>query len=203
MNDPPVIQYLNGDNAAAVANGNTYALDEGSNATVSDIDSNNFDGGTLVVTLTNPQAGDATGVQAVAPITRTSTAVSYFNGASTVQIATYTGVGTASQTYTFNANATPAAVQALVRALAFATNSTVAGTRNITYALSDGDGGMSTVTAASTVTVTLPNVAPVNAVPGPVAGTEDAASIAVAGISVADGDAGDQLYVTLSTTRAS
>jgi hypothetical protein len=63
------------------------------------------------------------------------------------------GEGTTDMVVTFNTNATPAIVQALVRSLTFKTINGAAGTRTLNFTVSDGDGGVSNP-ATKTINVT-------------------------------------------------
>jgi ELWxxDGT repeat protein len=56
---------------------------------------------------------------------------------------TSSGIGTSELIVVFNANATPAMVQQLVRAITFRTVGGAAGQRSVNFTVSDGDGGVS------------------------------------------------------------
>jgi hypothetical protein len=153
-NTAPTFTNLNGDAAAHTENV-PVRLDVGGNATVADAESANFDTGTLTVSITaNGQSGQD--VLSVANIGNgagqigvSGSAVSYGG----VQIGTFTGgTGGSNLVFTFDADATPAAVQALVRALQYNNTSDApnTATRTVTLVLTDGDGGTS---ATQTVTV--------------------------------------------------
>jgi hypothetical protein len=121
------------------------------NASVIDADSPNFATGALVVSII---AGGETANRLTltgGAFTLSGTAVNY-NG---TRIGTLTGSGYGSNQLSvqFNANATPAIVQALVRNIRFKTvGSTSNLARVITFSLTDGDGGTSN-TATKTVNV--------------------------------------------------
>jgi ELWxxDGT repeat protein len=134
------------------------------NAVVSDADSANFENGYLQVAITvNAHANDRLRIQNVGTgpgqIGVTDSQVTY--GGVTIGKRTG-GVGTTPAVVEFNQNATPAAVQALVRALTFITLGDAPSplTRTLTLKLSDGDGGISGV-ATKLVNVVAVNDAPV------------------------------------------
>jgi hypothetical protein len=162
VNDAPVLDL----NGGGMGNDATLAFSEGNGvtaiapaATVVD-DSADFDTGTLVVALTTVGTGDYLSILA-------GNGITIDNGAQTVQyngvdIATYAITNlAATYTYTFNSAATPAAVQALIRQVAFANqnDNQLSGDRTVTYTLSDGDGGTGAVRTA-TITVTAVDDAP-------------------------------------------
>ncbi|HEY0927077.1 beta strand repeat-containing protein [Brevundimonas sp.] len=160
VNTAPTFGNLNGDAAAHTENV-AVRLDVGGNATVADAESANFDTGTLTVSITgNGQSGQD--VLSIANIGNgagqigVSGAAVFYAG---VQIGTFTGgSGGANLVITFDADATPAAVQALVRALQYNNTSDApnTATRTVTVVLTDGDGGTST-TQTTTVSVTAAN----------------------------------------------
>jgi uncharacterized protein DUF4347/cellulose/xylan binding protein with CBM9 domain/cadherin-like protein len=130
-------------------------------ATVTDPDSVDLDTGTLTVDITaNATANDRLAINdqgaGVGNISLSGTDVTYDFGAGAVVIGSFAG-GTDGSTplvITFNANATSAAAQALVRNITYgntATDPSTAG-RAVRFVLTDGDGGTST---AVTETVNL------------------------------------------------
>jgi Ca2+-binding RTX toxin-like protein len=153
-NTAPTFTNLNGDAVSHTENVPTR-LDLGGNATVADAESLNFDTGTLTVSITaNEVAGQD--VLSVANIGNGAGQIGVsgsnilYQG---VQIATFTGgTGGADLVITFDTDATPAATQALVRALQYNNTSNAPNTANrtVTLVLTDGDGGTS---ATQTVTV--------------------------------------------------
>ena len=135
------------------------------NAVVSDVDSVNFSGGRLAVSISaNSHISDRISVknegtgpgQIGVTVSGTTTTVTYGG----VAIGTLTG--TTSLTVILNANATVAAVQALLRNVTFSNVSEAQSTlqRTISATVNDGDGGTSAV-VAKTVQVTAVNDAPV------------------------------------------
>lgn len=160
-NDPPVLTLPAGQ-VTYVEGSLPTVLD--TFATVTDIDSVDFSGGILTVSLgVTAKAGDRLGIRS------TSQNVGQINvQGTTVRFGT-TSIGTLSGgtngvplTVTFNSGATPAAVQALVRALTFQAFGTNPDTtpRLISVQVTDGDGGASAV-ATKVVSVTQTNDPPV------------------------------------------
>ena len=140
-NDAPVIGAFD---TAVIYTENAVPVLLDTNATVVDLDSPNLDTGRLTVSiLTNSQTTDRIGVKHVGNATNqigvSGTTVSYGG----VVIGSFTG--TTTLIISLNAQATPAAVQALLRSITF---SSVSGTpsmldRTIKVTLTDGDGGTS------------------------------------------------------------
>jgi hypothetical protein len=129
-------------------------------ATVTDVDSADFSTGSLTVSLQNGTAGDQLNLIAAGGITRQGNTV-LFNGQA---IGTVAGgnAGAALVVDLASASATPAAVQALARAVAYANDigdSTVS--RIATMTLIDGDGGQDQAVASVTVNFTAVNDVPV------------------------------------------
>jgi hypothetical protein len=133
-----------------------------SNVTVSDSDSANFANGTLTVTITNAKPFDVLAVQnqgtGNSDIGVNGSDVTYNPpGIFTplVTIATFTG-GTNGQplVITFNSNATPAIVERVVEAITFenTSDSPDETPRQVTFVVSDGDGGASNP-ATTTISV--------------------------------------------------
>jgi hypothetical protein len=164
VNDPPVIGSVGG--TVTYQLGHAPGLVAPS-ATVVDVDSADFDTGALTIAITaGGQAADKLGIQNVgtgAGQIGVSGSTVTFGG---TPIGTFTGgTGGAPLVVTFNASATPAAAQALVRSVTFETvvGPGILGNRTLSFTLSDGDGGPNNGTSA-TVTDTVsvaPSTAPV------------------------------------------
>ncbi|MBF0324565.1 MAG: DUF4347 domain-containing protein [Alphaproteobacteria bacterium] len=149
VNDVPTLTNLNGDSVNFSVGGSAVSLDASSNATVADLDHANLNGGNVTVSITaNGQtAEDVLGITnqgtAAGQIGASGGNVTY--GGTT--IGTYTGGSSGNNlVITLNANATPTAVQALVRALTY--NDTDANTANTTsrtvrVTVNDGTGSSS------------------------------------------------------------
>jgi len=129
-------------------------------ATLTDSDSPNFDNGQLTVdVVANATASDRLAIIQGNGITTNNASVSY-NGA---VIGTASGgIGDAALVVDLNANATPEAVQALIRRIGFRVISNAPSTaqRRIEFRVSDGGGGQS-APAHVTVNVVAMNDAPV------------------------------------------
>jgi outer membrane lipoprotein-sorting protein len=194
-NDPPAIgglgtlHYTENDPATVIAGG----------ATVADPDSANFDAGTLTVAFAaNGTAADQLAIRnegTLAGQIGVSGATVTYGG---VAIGTFAGgANGTSLVVTFNASATPAAAQALVRNITFANTSEDPSTlaRTVRFTIADGDGG--SAFANATVNVAAANDAPVlagaNALAGiaedPAANPGTAVSVLIAG-QVTDVDGG-------------
>jgi len=155
-NTAPTFTNLNGD-TIAFTEGTAVRLDTGNNATVADAEQANFNGGTLTVSITaNEVAGQD--VLGVANIGTGAGQIGVFGSTITYQgvsIGTFTGgTGGADLVITLDGDSTPAATQALVRALTYNNTSDAPNTANrtVTVVLTDGAGGTSTT---QTVTVGL------------------------------------------------
>ncbi|GGU56886.1 hypothetical protein GCM10009504_12330 [Pseudomonas laurentiana] len=166
----PVISNLNGDSVTFTEGTPGTLLDAGSNASVTDADSLNFNGGNVTVTISNGQASqdvlwintDGNGAGSIS----TSGNDVLYGG---VVIGTYAG-GTLGNplVISLNSAATPAAVSGLLRNLSYRNTdldnpNTAARTVQIT--VNDGAGGTSSV-ASVQVNVTAVNDAPVVSVTG-------------------------------------
>jgi hypothetical protein len=171
VNDAPTSTNLDGDSVTWTEGDPAVHLDVGGNATISDIDSPDFDTGTLTVAIT---AGGASGEDVLTindegtlagQIGVSGSNVTY--GGTT--IGTFTGgSGGVDLVVTFNANADTAATQALIHNIEY--NNTggdnpTDGDRTITWTLVDGDGtangGHDTLTATTMVNVNPVDDAPV------------------------------------------
>jgi len=120
------------------------------NATVTDSDSPNFDGGQLRVRIAvgygtanrlKIGSGFSVGTDGVVR-----------QGSTIIGVRARTGIGKDELMITFNSNATASVVQALTRSITYQNLGGSAGQRKIIFTLSDGDGGQS---AERTVTVNV------------------------------------------------
>ncbi|MBZ9821514.1 VCBS domain-containing protein, partial [Mesorhizobium sp. CA4] len=169
---PTSLSYTSGSAATAIA----------PSATITDIDSADFNGGSLIVAFTaNGTSADQLTIQnqgnAAGQIGVSGSNVSY---GGTI-IGTYTG-GTngLKLVITLNAGATPAAVQALADHILYSNATSATTTKTVTYTLVDGDGaangGTDTGTASATINVTGGGQAPVVDLNGPGIGNDASAS---------------------------
>nr|ALV86596.1 secretion target domain protein [uncultured bacterium 27] len=193
VNDAPVLGGL----AASViyaesATATVTQLRIDTNVTLSDIDSANFGGGSLTVAIANvvanqdqlsirPAPGNGAGL-----INVVGTDVTYNVAVSTpVVIGTVSGgSGGAPLVISFNTNATPAAVEALIENIQYGNLAQLPDTtaRNVSFTLNDGDGaangGNDTVVGNVTLNIVSANDAPAfAALGGSVATTEGAPAV--------------------------
>ncbi|MFJ2985876.1 MULTISPECIES: Ig-like domain-containing protein [unclassified Pseudomonas] len=150
LNAVPVIGNLNGDSVAFTQGSGAVLIDAAGNATVSDSDSADFAGGNLTASVSANGVGseDSLGIRSVGTgagqISVSGSTVSY-GGVAIGSVAG--GTGGANLVVTFNANATAAAVQALVRSITYdngnAGNGIGQASRSISVTVNDGDGGTS------------------------------------------------------------
>ena len=164
-NDAPVISNLSGNVLSYTENQTDQQIDQGIVVSVTDVDSSNFDGGLLTVSIASGgvAAQDVLSIRNVGDIS--------FNGTTVIHQGTAIGTVTggtngAALVITLNTSATPASVSGLLNAITY-TNSSNAPTttdRVVTFSLNDGDGvangGTNTGTATATVHVAAVNDAP-------------------------------------------
>ncbi|RUY94814.1 hypothetical protein EN974_22975, partial [Mesorhizobium sp. M7A.F.Ca.CA.001.12.2.1] len=175
-NDAPVID-LNG-GLAGTSTSLSYTTGSAATAiapsgTVADVDSADFNGGSLTVAFTaNGTSADQLTIQnqgtGLGQIGFSGSNVTY----SGTTIGTFTG-GTngTNLVVTFNANATQAAAQALEDHIRYSNATSATTTKTVTFTLVDGDGGTDTGTATATINVTggdttAPNIALITGVQG-------------------------------------
>ncbi|HSD36510.1 MAG TPA: putative Ig domain-containing protein [Rhodocyclaceae bacterium] len=211
VNDAPVIANLAGDSLAYAEGDGAVVIEQGANASISDVDSTDFNGGTLTVSF--PVGSDS--AEDVLAIRNQGTGAGQIGVSGSnvtyggITIGSFTGGSNgASLVITFNASSTPLAAQALIRNITFQdtdTNTPTTGSRTVRFVLTDGDGG-SSGNHDTTVTVSAVNDAPVNTVPAAQATNEDTALVFSSAkgnqIQIADVDAGNSnVQVTLSVTN--
>jgi predicted outer membrane repeat protein len=193
VNDAPVLTNLDGDIVNFGAGDSATLLDAGVDVLVADVDSADFDGAVLNVTITNADMSeDELSIQSVGngpgEISYDGSSIRYegvvigtsFHGIDPMSGAIAIGV-------VLNADADEVAVTALLRSITYENSDVVDPTttsRIVEFVLTDGDGGTSSV---STVTVNVAaNVAP-ESTDASFTGNEDAASIPIS-ISGSDTD---------------
>ncbi|MEW8676078.1 MAG: Ig-like domain-containing protein, partial [Candidatus Thiodiazotropha endolucinida] len=208
-NEVPTIANLGGDSLAYNEDDGAQVIDQGTASIVADVDSSDFDTGTLTVSFQagSDNAEDVLAIrdQGAGPtnITVSGSAVSYGG----TQIGTFTGgSGGTNLVITLDADADATAVTALVRNITYENTDTenpTTGARTVRFVLTDGDGGTS-VDYDTTVTVSTVNDDPTNAgsLPSDISVTEDVSSnVDLSAINFADVDAGGgTLTVTLTTS---
>jgi gliding motility-associated-like protein len=157
LNAAPVIGNLNGDSVSFIEDSAHALLDANSDATVTDHDSVDFDGGNVTVSITNNRVN----TEDVLSIRNQGTAAGQIGtsglnitfGGTVIGTRTANGgTGTNDLVITLNVAADAVAVQALIRNLIYInTNTTEPATtaRTIRVTVNDGDGGNSTSAAAN------------------------------------------------------
>ncbi|GLZ85645.1 hypothetical protein Pres01_16960 [Metapseudomonas resinovorans] len=199
-NEPPVVGNLNGDSVGVIEGGGAALLDSGSDATVTDSDSVDFDGGNVTVAII---ANRASGEDILSIVNQGTGAGQIGVSGSNVTfggvvIGTFTGgTGTNDLVISLNANATPAAVQALVRNITYTNGNTLdpsTATRTVRITVDDGDGATSG-NADIAVSVTSVNDAPtLSATGGTPTYTENGAAVDLfSGVSVGTIEAGQTI----------
>ena len=212
VNDLPVIANLDDDDVTFVEGGTAIRLDAGGDALVTDVDSADFDGGSLTLIFAEWEPGE----DAIGFATSPETGIALSDGIDIGSVVSVNGIAigsivsgsssSPSLAIDFNANAHPADVAALLNAVTYlntndADPSPIA--RAVLVMLLDGDGN-GTTNLVTTIHVTRVNDAPVNAVPGAQAVNEDGSLIlgGADAIGVADVDAGTSpLQVTISVAH--
>nr|WP_320049975.1 InlB B-repeat-containing protein [uncultured Desulfuromonas sp.] len=164
----PVISNLNGDSFTYTEGDAATIIDQGTAATVTDSDSSDFNGGKLTVAITSGEDAaedllglETTGVVALAAATAGSNVS--VSGSVVGTLGNTIAVGNDLVVNFTTANATPANVQTLLRAVTYLNTDNDApttGARTVRTTISDGDGGTS-ANADVTVTVAGSNDAPV------------------------------------------
>jgi len=157
VNDTPVITNVNGDVITFPIGNAAVVLDDGADATLTDVDSVDLNGGnvTVAITANRVDTEDQLRVGAVGNINTSGSDVTHTDG---VTIGTFAGgSGANNLVIALNANATVARVRDLLSALQYintdpATFNTAA--RTVSLTADDGDGGASTSVSHS-VTVNL------------------------------------------------
>ncbi len=162
LNDAPVLAAIEGTTLAYTEN--DPGIPATATSTVGDVDSANLDTGTLTVSLSaggQPEdrleiRNQGTGAGQIGVSGATVT----FGGTTIGTVAG--GSGTTPLVVTLNGNATPAAVQALVRNVAYrnVSDNPVTSNRTVRFVLTDGDGGTSAAVTRA-VSVSRVNDAPV------------------------------------------
>ncbi|MBX7105913.1 MAG: DUF4394 domain-containing protein [Gemmataceae bacterium] len=168
-NVPPVVTFSSSVQTYDIQSDVPVLLDP--NATITDLDSLNFNGGSLLVQFAFGLTGDLLDIQNQgngAGQVGTSGGKVFFGG---VEVGTYlTGDGAIIPlVVTFNANATPAAAQAILRAVTFSATSNDLTTNNpriATAKVDDGDGatGVSNTHDVKLADLTPPAVTSINIV---------------------------------------
>ncbi|MEW8524566.1 MAG: Ig-like domain-containing protein [Candidatus Thiodiazotropha endolucinida] len=165
VNDDPTITDLGGDALVYSEGDGAQVIDQGAASAVADVDSSDFDTGTLTVSFQSgsDNAEDVLAIrdQGAGPsnITVSGSTVSYGG----TQIGTFTGgSGGTDLVVTLDADADAIAVGTLIRNITYENTDTddpTTGARTVRFVLTDGDGGTS-IDYDTTVTVSGVNDAP-------------------------------------------
>lgn len=195
-NDAPTLTNLGGDAQSFSIGGGAIKLDLAGNATVADVDSSDFNGGnvTVAVTANGQAAEDVLSIEnqgsGAGQIGVSGGTVSY---GGTVIGTAVGGTGGANLVISLNANATPVAVQALVRALTYLDSD--AGTVNTatrTVRITVNDGGATSSNQDVTVTLVRAPILDLDTGTGgsgaSVGFTEGGGAVAVTGTPAASDD---------------
>ncbi|MBX9859578.1 MAG: VCBS domain-containing protein, partial [Sphingomonas sp.] len=168
INDAPTASGLQGDSVTTTEPAGAGSvlpavkIDSGQNATLADLDNLNFNGGSIrfAITAGLVSAQDRLNIDTAPATTVTVAGATVSVGGTAIGTFTGGGAGGGDLVVSLNANATPALVQTLVRAIDFANtggDNPTAGSRTITTTLNDGggtaNGGVSTLVITSSVSV--------------------------------------------------
>ncbi|PXW87257.1 hypothetical protein C8R34_11139, partial [Nitrosomonas sp. Nm84] len=200
VNDAPVLNNLSGDAATTTIN-QVVLIDIGTVVTITDVDTTNFNGGTLVITTTSGTANGSfslDGANAASGGNNTVAAGETITvGGTTIGTvhATNDGQNGRTLTITLNSNATTTNVATLIKNIGF--ESATAGLRNFNLALSESDGQ----TANAAFSVDVQNNPMVKG-RSSVAGNEDT-PISITGLTVSDADNPASLTVKIAANQGS
>lgn len=189
VNDAPVIANLAGDTLAYTQGEPASVIDQGDDASATDVDSSDFDTGTLTISLpiggvtTEDRLGIRNQGTAAGQIAVSGSDISYNPGAGAVAIGSFSGggAGGGNLVATFNANANAAAVSALLRNITYFNSNNVdpsIAARTVRFVLTDGDGGTS-IDYDATVTVALNDPPVVTTSAGTTAFFEDGSAVVI------------------------
>lgn len=196
VNDAPVINNLNGDQFDYNASAQNFVIvNQNSAVTVTDIDTDTFNGGTLTVSI----ASGAQTAEDVLAIDDSSAEISLNNGQveyNQTSVGSYTGGSDGNNlVIRFNSNATNAIVAAVINAIEYDNSQDSAGTageRVVRFVLTDGEGGTS---AHADVTINISvNTAPTLVLADSVEYTENASTTVLDSQATADDADGDNSW---------
>lgn len=197
VNDPPAVDL----NGAGAGTGATLSYTENSGATaiapnglVTDVDSNNFNGGSLKVHLSaNGATEDQLSILTDGTVTLSSSVVS-INGFAIGNVSG--GANGTDLVVSFNSdNATPTAISALIDHIGYTDNSENPSTapRSVSFTVVDGDGatngGSDTGSVTATINITSVNDSPTITAPSQLLGLPNI-TLAIDGIVFSDVDSG-------------
>ncbi|NWO04413.1 MAG: DUF4347 domain-containing protein [Alteromonadaceae bacterium] len=215
VNTAPTIDGVEGDTSDITAGAGAQALSLMADAAIGDVDSPDFDGGSLVVSQTLGTANGSWGVDGTSVWSNGDSALAAGETVSVGGVAigtvhaTNTGQAGSDLEIDFNASATPARVDTLVQNLTYSAPSGL-GERTFQLTVNDGDatnnGGDADTTATFAITV-QPNPPVLSGLDGgTVTFTEDGSAVpldADGNASVTDADSADFATGTLTATITS
>ncbi len=204
-NDAPVIANLGGDALTYTEGDGAQVIEQSADAAVSDVDSSNFDTGTLTVSF---QAGSDS-AEDILSIRNQGTGAGQIGVSGSnvtyqgVTIGTFTGgSGGTDLVITLNASADADAVSALIQNITYENtdiDNPTTGARTVRYILTDGDSGTS-ANYDTTVTVSAVNDMPIITTSGGISIDEDTSGTMM--LSINDPDVGSgNLRVTLTVSN--
>ena len=213
-NEVPTTANLNSDSFTFTEGGSATVIDQSADATVADVDSADFSGGNLTVTIASGEdaAEDVLSLDTSGSVSLAGTTAGSNVSISSTVIGTLANAVSAGNdlVVTLDGNSTPGNVQTLVRAITYQNTDSddpTTGARTVRVTVNDGDGGTS-ANADVTVTVAAVNDAPVVATTtGSAAYTENASAATIdSGVAVSDVDdtqiASGSVSVTAGFTTA-
>ena len=205
--NPPAFTNLDGDSGVWNEGDGPLDLDSGGNATITDADSANFDGGDLEVSITANQAADdrleidiSGSVSLSAGQTAGSTVSVSGTAIGTIQAGATGGSGE-DLIINLNSDATPALVQTLVQELQYNNaggDDPTDGDRTVTITVSDGDGATS---ANNDITIDVDPVEDAPTVSGLTdrgAAEDTAGALDFSAVTIADADTSGNITVTIT-----
>ncbi|MBU2870607.1 VCBS domain-containing protein, partial [Colwellia sp. E2M01] len=206
-NVAPVITNLGGDSFTYTEDSGAVIIDQGTALTLTDADSADFDTGNLTVTITS---GEDAAEDLIALNTAGSVSLSGTTAGSNVSVGG-TVIGTLANNITvgndfvvdFNASATPANIQELLKAITYTNTDSAApttGARNVRVTVSDGDGSTS---ANQNITITVAGANDPATIGGDITGgtIEDNGTNATGTLTVTDVDINESSF-TAQTSLA-
>lgn len=208
-NVAPVVGNLNGDGVSFLEEGGAVLLDAGSNATLVDSDSADFNGGNITVAIiTNRVASeDVLSVRnegnGAGQVGLSGSAVLYGG----VQVGTLAGgTGSTNMVISLNALATPEAVQAILRNLTYNNTNTadpLTVNRGIQISVNDGDGGTSNLSVVTVSVIGVNDAPTVSATGGTPTYTENGSAVDLFnGVSISAIESGQTITgMTLTVTN--
>jgi VCBS repeat-containing protein len=208
VNDIPVITNLDGDSFTYNEDSGAVLIDQGSALTLTDVDSDDFDGGNLTVTITSGEdaAEDLLSLSVAGTVSLVANTAGADVSVNNIVIGTLANNIAAGNdlVVNLNANATPINVEKLLKAITYNNTDSGApttGARNVRTTVTDGDGGVST---NNDVTITVAGVNDAADIGGDLTGgtIEDNGTGATGSLTITDVDTNESTFTaqTANTT---